>query len=353
MKITNGVTWDLNGITINDVFPIAVANTLVTTQNFYANNTVNFNPFTTVYAGVPPYTYGNVGALPQGVLISSGNGLVYGNTSSSYGTNTVTFIVTDNNGVVSPVTNPVSFTVYSSTYTMSYVIVGGGGGAFYAGGSGGYVTQSTSNVTIGESLTITVGGGGAVDNYGGASAIIGPPGFVEVSASGGGFGQGSGAISPYGTGYGGGGGGGSVNIGTSGYGGSTIPGYTYAAGGAGGNGITTPVGTFAGGGGGGAYLNPAAPPAWSESGGAGGPGGGGHGGTTGKHNNAAVGGTPGLGGGGGSDGQTHYTGGSGTIILLIPTPYYPGSAPGASVSTSPAAPGYTVLTYTSSGTYIA
>ena len=59
-----------------------------------------------------------------------------------------------------------------------------------------------------------------------------------------------------------------------------------------------------------------------------------------------------MGGGGGSGfglpilggGQ----GGSGTVILAIPTPFYPGSAPGASnVSTSfPGAPGMTVITYT-------
>jgi hypothetical protein len=41
------------------------------------------------------------------------------------------------------------------------------------------------------------------------------------------------------------------------------------------------------------------------------------------------------------------------VILAVPTPYYPGSAPGANVSTPPAAPGITVLTYTSSGTYTA
>jgi hypothetical protein len=41
------------------------------------------------------------------------------------------------------------------------------------------------------------------------------------------------------------------------------------------------------------------------------------------------------------------------VILAVPTPAYPGSAPGATVSTPPAAPGMTVLTYNSSGTYTA
>jgi hypothetical protein len=35
------------------------------------------------------------------------------------------------------------------------------------------------------------------------------------------------------------------------------------------------------------------------------------------------------------------------------TPNYPGSAPGATVTTPPAAPGQTVLIYNSSGTFIA
>jgi hypothetical protein len=35
----------------------------------------------------------------------------------------------------------------------------------------------------------------------------------------------------------------------------------------------------------------------------------------------------------------------------VPTPKYPGSAPGAAVSNPPAAPGMTVLTYTGPGTY--
>jgi hypothetical protein len=44
------------------------------------------------------------------------------------------------------------------------------------------------------------------------------------------------------------------------------------------------------------------------------------------------------------------SGGSGVVILAVPTPYYPGSAPGAVVTTPPAAPGKTVLTFNSSGT---
>jgi hypothetical protein len=37
----------------------------------------------------------------------------------------------------------------------------------------------------------------------------------------------------------------------------------------------------------------------------------------------------------------------------VPTPSYPGSAPGATVTTPPATPGQTIITYNSSGTYTA
>jgi hypothetical protein len=37
--------------------------------------------------------------------------------------------------------------------------------------------------------------------------------------------------------------------------------------------------------------------------------------------------------------------------MAIPTPRYPGSAPGATVTTPPSAPGMTVLTYPGPGSY--
>jgi hypothetical protein len=41
------------------------------------------------------------------------------------------------------------------------------------------------------------------------------------------------------------------------------------------------------------------------------------------------------------------------VILAVPTSNYSGSTTGANVSTPPAAPGMTVLTFNSSGTYTA
>jgi hypothetical protein len=48
---------------------------------------------------------------------------------------------------------------------------------------------------------------------------------------------------------------------------------------------------------------------------------------------------------------TSGNGGGGLIALMVPTPSYTGIAPGATVTTPAAAPGKTVLTYTSSGSY--
>ena len=101
------------------------------------------------------------------------------------------------------------------------------------------------------------------------------------------------------------------------------------------------------------------------SGAPGGPGGGGAGSVTPGVNPSSYGipGTPGTGGGGGGGannsvpgtGANGYRGcgGPGVVIIAVPTPNYPGSAPGAAVSNPGSAPGMTVLTFTSSGTYVA
>jgi hypothetical protein len=99
-------------------------------------------------------------------------------------------------------------------------------------------------------------------------------------------------------------------------------------------------------------MNPATTSAWGSAG----PGGGGGFTFGGPAIIVANPGTPGTGGGGAGGVFTipaspspsnGAAGGSGVVILAIPTPNYPGmSAPGAAVSTPPAAPGLTVLTYT-------
>jgi hypothetical protein len=278
-------------------------------------------------------------------------------------------------------------------FQINYLVVAGGGaggaGDAGGGGAGGMLTGSFTSYA-GTSYVITVGAGGTVSAPGvtsGSGSLSkieknsGPQPFSTITSTGGGVGGGyNWAGQP-----GGSGGGGSnampnslgTAIGSPGSYGVAGP-QGYPGGGGPGNG--------GGGGGAGAAGNPTTP--WSSSygsaqaggsgalwpftntyyaggggngnGGAGGQGGGGAG--TGDPNGYV--GTPGsvnTGGGGGAgyfsgwagDSGKIGAGGSGVIILAIPTPNYPGSAPGATVTTPPAAPGKTIVRFTSSGTYTA
>jgi hypothetical protein len=70
-------------------------------------------------------------------------------------------------------------------------------------------------------------------------------------------------------------------------------------------------------------------------------------------NGLGSGGSGGTSGSGNPPARVGLTGGSGTVILAVQNSVYPGSAPGAVVSTPPATPGYTIITYTAPGTYTA
>jgi hypothetical protein len=255
-------------------------------------------------------------------------------------------------------------------YSVNYLIAsgggGGGGGSGGGGGAGGLLTGTTS-LSAGVPYTITIGSGGA----GGATNTNGTIGVVSsaltISPVGGGYGQGSVGVSggsggPGGSGgggFGGGGGSGTGGTGTSGQGSNGGNGATQTAGGGGGssavggnavasasagaggagtsNSISGTAVTYAGGGGGGS-LNGSA--------GAGGAGGGGAGGFTvvGVAATANTGG--GGGGGGGSTGNfAGGNGGSGIVIIA-----YLGSQRGTG-GTVTSSGGYTIHTFTSSGTY--
>ena len=388
--------------------------TVSATQNVAITS---FNPFSSVTGGFTPYTYFvSSGTLPTGITINPSTGLVSGTPTTVQGAANVTFSVRDVNNVTAATTRTVSFAVTSPpTYTIQYLVVAGGGGslsyggqAATGGGGGGGVLANSLSVTGGTTFTITVGAGGAKDVYaigspssfiGGASNVYtygGGYGFYNNSSpvagtggSGAGAGVASGGLTPrsytadraFGSpapgvagpqGYpggagnqsvtwpapalffvaaagGGGGGGATGNTGT------TNP--TAATGGPGGAGRLWPYTNnyYAGGGGGGA-ANGGPGPSYTASGGAGGLGGGGAGVAS---NGATAGsGISGTGGGAGGTGgpsgaATGGAGGGGIVILAVPTPNYPGSAPGATVTTPPAAPGMTVLTYASSGSYTA
>ena len=258
-------------------------------------------------------------------------------------------------------------------YAVNYLVVaGGGGGGGYnngaGGGAGGLLTTSTT-LSTGSVYTITVGAGGAGGSAASGNAANGSASSISSIATstggggGGGFDGSSGGTAGSSGGSGGGGGAGSASAGGAG---------TSGQGFAGGNGTGT--GTAAGGGGGGASA--VGNNASSGVGGNGGAGvsnsisgaavnyAGGWGGSTGS---GTV-GTGGLGGGGagaisstgtagtantGGGGGGKYTGsgtfggagGSGIVIIS-----YLGSQRGTG-GTVTSSGGYTIHTFTSSGTY--
>jgi len=163
--------------------------------------------------------------------------------------------LTHTGGVISAQYNGLNYPVT----TVEYLVVAGGGGGAYGGnpggggGAGGLLTATGYAVTIGSTITITVGAGGpgfwAGVAYNGSNSVFG-----NITALGGGVGNG--ALT------GGSGGGGLYNTNGS----SGTPGQ----GNNGGNGSSTNP-NYGGGGGGGAGsagLN-AASPIWAGDGGAG------------------------------------------------------------------------------------
>jgi hypothetical protein len=265
--------------------------------------------------------------------------------------------------------------------TASYLVVGGGGGGGNfqggGGGAGGFLTGTTS-IVRGVTYTVTVGAGGTATGAGNTSVRGGQGGnsiFGAINALGGG-GGGAGGPNAQTPNTGGSGGGGSGTAGASspgaagtagqGFaGGNGVVGANYGGGGGGGAGAvglngTTTAGaaggaglassitgvsvTYAGGGGGG-IATP------GTVGGAGGAGGGGAGAGS---NVTATSGTANTGGGGGGGYNNIFpspssgAGGSGVVILSIPTAQYNGFVTGTAVTTISGS--NTILTFTGSGT---
>ena len=262
----------------------------------------------------------------------------------------------------------------TGNYTVSYLVVAGGGGAGDTvgvgtngggggGGAGGFL-NSTTTLTSGTTYVVTVGAGGAgaftigygtsgsnssmgstvVSVGGGGSGGHNQPGLSGGSGGGAGgsdYSSYSGGSGTSGQGYAGGSeSGASSPYPAAGGGGAGAVGQSVSSGssGAGGAGLSTSISgsavTYAGGGGGAGNPSGASP-------GAGGAGGGGAGGA--YPTNGTSGTTNTGGGGGGGSGA----GGSGIVIIS-----YPGTqrGVGGTITTSG---GYTIHTYTSSGTYVA
>ena len=270
------------------------------------------------------------------------------------------------------------------SYTARYLVVAGGGGGgrggASGGGAGGLLTGNTT-INSGAVYTITVGAGGGANagtgsvpvvntGYNGNDSIISQGSAIFTAIGGGGGGPNySQAGGDGGSGGGGGEGGGRGGYGTSGQGydgGSGIAvdsGYWPGSGGGGagqvgfnanaryagfgGNGVTSnitgTVTTYAGGGGGSSYGG-------SGYAGSGGSGGGGAG--AGGSGGSAVSGTNGLGGGGGAaTNGTGGSGGNGIVILSVPNADYPGNSYVTNGTVSYSGDN-SIITWTSSGSYI-
>jgi hypothetical protein len=327
----------------------------------------------TVFSGTLNATgatsYANTTILPTGFNLLA-NGYYFGNISVG-ATTTYNFNIEASDNELQNSTKSFSLSVVDGVPLDYLVVAGGGGGAGGSGtgaagtgggggGAGGLLTGS-SVLARGQSYTITVGTGGNGGTGGGfgspggqgtPSAIATPnPSFINVSATGGGFGggassgglagnggSGGGGSSPnsvelFGTGISGQGFPGAVGTGTTAGGGGGAG--AAASGQSGGAGYTWPItgNTYAVGAGG-ATAGGETPGTSSPTRGS---GGGGSAGRVGAPS-GAFGAVPGVGG---------------IVILAIPTSLYPGSAPGATVTTPPAAPGKTVITFTSPGSYTA
>jgi hypothetical protein len=303
-------------------------------------------------------------ASAERMRITSAGAVSFGSSGTAYGT-AGQYLQSSGSGA-SPVWKSIS---YGGTYLV--VAGGGGGGEQQAsvtngggGGAGGFLTGSATFI-VGSVYTVTVGAGGAVNNNGSDSILVG-----IATAIGGGFGAGvtaaraggNGGSGGGGSAAGGGGAGGSGTFGQGTVGGSGSDGGNYLGGGGGGastagdtgsstgNGgagtassITGSSVTYAGGGGGGGN---------SGQFGAGGAGGGGRGGT--NVSNSAVAGTANSGGGGGgSANNTGFAaaGGSGVIIISVPSTNYSGVTTGSPTITTSGS--NTIIKFTASGTYTA
>jgi len=266
--------------------------------------------------------------------------------------------------------DPDSYTRSQPPYVEVLVVAGGGSGGIResnttslcgggGGGAGGLIYNSAYQITNAAAITVTVGAGAAsptsnlVNGNNGSNSVFGS--LTAIGGGGGGAYQANGVSGGSGGGAGrdairiGGaatagqgfqGGDGGLNpIGSGGGGGAGQPGAIGTAiGGKGGDGLTFSISgtstTYAGGGGGSSFNNNATPNSGS--------GGGGNGAVETSNPIASAGQTNTGGGGGGDKGGA---GGSGIVIVR-----YPG-LPAATGGTIAYLNGYTIHTFTTSGTF--
>jgi hypothetical protein len=381
----------------------AVAGATTTVSQQQNTAIASFNPFGSVSGGYTPYTYYiSSGTLPTGITLDTSTGLVSGTPTIVQAASNVVFRVKDSQNTVAATSVTVSFTVTTppaSPYTVNYLLVAGGGGGGKSaasgtakggggGGGGGGFTTGSYPQNPGTVLSITVGSGGSAGSAGAGSNGTQSTLTGATTATGGGGGSGftPAGVNASGGSPGGSGGGGANNGNCTPYGGYTPQGGgSGSQGHAGGSSGASPGGPpfpnqgYGGGGGGGGgagssgnngTIGPDTPfnAAWTGVGGPGGTGStwtytgatlyaGGGGGGGGIYLTPAPSGPSSYGGGGAggsSPGGTSQPGAAGTagvVILAVPTPQYSGTKTGGVTSNPPAAPGQTVITWTSPGSY--
>jgi hypothetical protein len=288
----------------------------------------------------------------------SGNIVTTGSVPNQMGTYTITYTAIDSNGNTSVATRTVNVT---QLQTEVLVVAGGGGGGSRhggGGGSGGYIYQTGQNLLRQSySAVVGAGGSGGLASSGGLLGFAGSNGqnssfgsLISIGGGGGGSNNVSGVGLPGGSG---GGGNASANGGAG----------TQSASSSGGNGNNGGAGLYStyymGGGGGGAGS--VGGTAIYPNAGSGGAGisnaisgsnityaSGGNGGIY-NLSSVALNGAPNTGsGGGGSGGETNHGGSGGSGIVIIR--YY--GAQKATGGTITSVGGYTIHTFTSSGTFI-
>jgi hypothetical protein len=316
-------------------FPVGTTNQRTSSPT---NGVIRYNTTQQIYEGYANGSWVRFQVYPEGIytvqyLIAAGGGGGGGGTGGGGGAGGL-------------VTGSIT-----ATATTTYNIVIGGGGAPYANGTTSYITGVASTIGGGYGATNTgypaiggSGGGGGSDGFNGGND---KPGAAGTTGQGNAGGNGGFAADPRSDGGGGGGGG----AGTAG-----ASAGAYGPAGNGGTGAQSSItGTavyYAGGGGGGAGGGGSTPPTGPGGGGA---GGGGSGGTStspanGTGNNGGS-NTGGGAGGGGAGYGVGGTGGSGVVILSMPTINYTGQTTGSPTVTTTGA--NTVLKFTGSGSYTA
>lgn len=330
---------------------------------------------------------------PGGITASSATSPISVPGLSSATTYTFTVYATNAVGNSLPSASSNSITT-ATTYNVDYLIVAGGGGGAGdnggGGGAGGYLT-STSTLTPGVLYAVTVGLGGvggsaarpSTGMTAGANSVFNSitatgggtsTGFTGGATTGGAGGSGGGAAGPLGAAASTGGLGvsGQGNNGGSGYtngtvfsggggGGAGVAGSNSVSfspnGGPGGNGLQSSItgtATYYAGGGGGSTYTGGGGNAQSNGGlGGGGKGGGGNTlpSTVGLVNTGGGGGAGGYGSGPDGLSQAGATGGSGVVILSVPTASYSATTTGSPTITTSGA--NTIIKFTGIGSYTA